>query len=570
MKNFWTFPAGKDIIKGTEKLPLREAASRMTKKYGLPLRLLLALSGTALCVLMMQTESKLSFALTGLLALGLMLYLTLKTGFLEAVFRSELPGVRGVAAVLTLSTLYTEKSHFYTTCCGWLIKLLRWTGLPEGLSRLAPWVVALLALPMAFGYFLWISDFLWEQWLRFWRKTDFGEQMYLLCAGVLFAALIVFTYSCTEAFYGAHVNGYWYNFDLIYSADSGYLVHQDVFRNVGAEQNDLRQPLFGLFSMPFAQAAWLISRPLFFLNNRYLVVLQIVEMWLFLLSGVMIARMLELEGTEKLLFLAILSVTFPVLIFSLTAEQYLMAIFWLILLCYLEKDQVGGSLSYIAATGSMLTSGVFFPLVTWDKKFTNFVKTTAKLCAAFFGVMILSGRLTTFLDVGTYIEGYGYYAGGNVAPVQKLMQFVNFVGCAFLAPASRVDFETYSHVSWQMEPVTGWRILGFVVLAAAVAGVLVKREKRFSKICAGWMGFSLLLLGIVGWGTIDNGLMLYSLYFSWAYVAMCFQFVDHVLSRLRPAKLTVLGLIFVVTAIVNFAALKEVLLFAAQFFPALR
>lgn len=542
----------------------------MTKEYGLPLRLMLALSGTAVCVLMMQTASKLSFALTGALALGLMLYLTLKTGFVEAVFRSELPGVRGVAAVLTLAALYTEKSHFYTTCYGWMTKLLGWMHLPAGLARVAPWAVALVALPMAFGYMLWITGFLWAQWLRFWEKTDFGERMYLLCAGVLFAALIGFTYSCTEAFYGAHVNGFWYNFDLIYSADSGYLVHQDVFRNVGAEQNDLRQPLFGLFSMPFAQAAWLISRPLFFLNNRYLVVLQMMEMWLFLLAAVMIARMLELQGTEKLLFLAILSVTFPVLIFSLTAEQYLMAVFWLVLLCYLEKDKVGGSLSYIAATGSMLTSGVFFPLVTWDKKPARFIKNTMKLCGAFFGVMILSGRLTTFLDVRTYIEGYGYYAGGNVEPVQKMMQFINFVGVSFAAPASRVDFETYSHVSWQMEPVTGWRFLGFVVLAAAVAGVLVKPKKRFSGICGGWMAFSLLLLGIVGWGTIDNGLMLYSLYFGWAYVAMCVQFIDHVLERVRPAKLAVLGLIFVVTAVINFAALKEVLLFATQFFPALR
>lgn len=540
------------------------------KKYSLPLRLAMALSGTAFAVLLMQTSSKLSFLLTGLLALGLMLYLTTRTKFLEEVFRSEETGVRMVAAVLTLATLYTEKSHFYTTCCVWMEKLLKLIHLPGVLARLAPWVMALVALPMAFGYMLWITDFLWKQGKKFWQEIDFVEQMFLLCAGVLFVALIGFTYSCTEAFYGAHVNGFWYNFDLIYSADSGYLVHQDVFRNVGAEQNDLRQPLFGLFSMPFAQAAWLISKPLFFLKNGYILVLQVMEMWLYLLAAVMIARMLELHGTEKILFLGILCVAFPTLIFSLTAEQYLMAVFWLVLLCTMEKDRIGGSLSYIAATGSMLTTGIFFPLVTYDRKFSKFVKNTLKLCGAFFGVMILSGRLTTFLDVGDYIAGYGYYAGGDVDPVQKLMQFINFVGSTVFAPASRVDFETYSHVSWQMVPVTGWRFVGFVVLIAAVLGVAVKPGKRFSRICGAWIGFSLLLLGIVGWGTIDNGLMLYSLYFGWAYVAMCFQLVDHLLQKWRPVKLAVLGAVFALMAVVNFAALREVLLFAAQFFPALR
>lgn len=542
----------------------------MAKHNSILLRLGMALSGTAFAVLLMQTESKGSFLITGVLALGLMLYLVTKTGFLNELFRQRPVGVYVVAAILTPATLYTEKSHFYTTCYGWISKLLQLLGLPEFLLRMAPWLVALAALPMAFGYMLWITGFLWEQWKAFWRRADFAEQMFLLCAAVLFATMIFFSYACTEAFFGANVNGYWFNFDLIYSADSGYLVHQDVFRNVGAGQNDLRQPLFGLFSMPFAQTAWLISRPLIFLDNSYQLVRQIMEMWLFLLATVMISRMLELEGAEKVLFLTLLSVTFPVLIFSLTAEQYLLAVFWLVLLCYLQDDKVGGSISYIAATGSMLTSGVFFPLVTWDRSFLRFVKNTVKLCGAFFAVMILSGRLTTFLDVGNYIEGYGYYAGGNVAPVQKLMQYINFVGCSFLAPASHVDFETYSHVSWQMVPVTGWRALGFVVLAGALLGVAVKPKKRFSRICLGWMAFSLLLLGIVGWGTIDNGLMLYSLYFGWAFVAMCFQFIHHVLRRWETARLAVLVVLVVAVAVINFAALREVLVFAAQYFPALR
>lgn len=535
-------------------------------------RLVLALSGVAYGVLLMQTESKFSFALTGLLALVVMLFLTLKTRFLEEVFKPRQTGVYVVAAILTLAALYTAKSTFYTCCHGWITKLYGLLNLPkqELLLRLTPWAVAFLSLPMAYGYLLWFVGFIWEFGKHFWETSDMTERMFLLWMGIFFAALIVLTFMCTQAFYGAYVNGKWYNFDLIYSSDSGFLVYQDVFRNVGAGQNDLRQPLYGLFSMSFAQVAWIISKVLFFLPQAYVTALQILQMLLYLVALVLIARMMKLEGMEKILFLILMCVTYPVLIFSLSSEQYLMAVFYLVLLCYLREEKVGGGISYIAATGSMLTTGIFFPLVTWDKRFSRFVVNTLKLCGAFFAVMILSGRLTTFLDIGTYIAGYAPYVGGDVEPLSKLMQYVNFVGSCILAPASHVDFETYSHVSWQMYPVTEWRVMGFVVLILSILGILSKPKDSFTKICAVWIAFSLLLLGIIGWGTIDNGLMLYTLYFGWAYVAMCFQFVVRLFRSAHYLKIVVLIGIIGAVLIVNVMALKDVLVFATQFFPALR
>lgn len=536
------------------------------------LRIVLVLSGTAFAVLLMQTQSKVSFAVTGCLALALMLFLVFRTGFLKEIFQSRPIGICIVAGILTLSTLYTAKSTFYTCCHVWISKLYAMLQLPAQslLLRLTPWVVALVAVPMAFGYLCWFVGFIWDFLKDFWRTSDFIERMYLLWAGIFFAALIYMTFMCTQAFYGAHVNGKWFNFDLIYSSDSGYLVHQDVFRNVGAGQNDLRQPLYGLFAMPFAQAAWLLSRVLFFLPEAYITVLQILQMGLFLVTVVLVSRMMELKGIEKILFLLLLSVTYPMLIFALSAEQYLMAMFYLVLMLYLRKEKVGGSLGYIAATGSMLTTGIFFPLVTWDRNPVRFVKNTLMLCGAFFAVMILSGRLTTFLDIGTYIAGYAPYVGGEVEPVSKLMQFVNFVGSTVVAPESQVDFETYGHVSWQMSQVTQWRILGFVLIIMAVLGVMAKPKAVFSRICAVWMAFSFLLLGIIGWGTIDNGLLLYSLYFGWAYVAMCFQFLHRLLKRCRVLKLAVMIAVIAIVLVLNVKALRDVLVFATHFYPALR
>ena len=117
--------------------------------------------------------------------------------------------------------------------------------------------------------------------------------------------------------------------------------------------------------------------------------------------------------------------------------------------------------------------------MTWDRDLKAFCKKTMLLCGAFFAVRILSGRLTTFLDIPSYIEGYGYYTGANVAPLSKLMQYVNFAGACILAPASGVDFTSYRHVSWQMLPVTDWSITGLVVILASVAGIAVSWRTIF-------------------------------------------------------------------------------------------
>ena len=534
------------------------------------LRLGMVLSGGALAAVLMVTQSKLSFAVTGLLALVLTAVLVFRAGLLEKLFAPRPWYLWLLAAVLCLAQLYTAKSTFFSTCYVWMEKLFTMLHLPVApMLRLTPWVVALLALPMALGYFLWFVGLAVDLGRRFIQTSDFTERLFLLGAWCILTMVLVLTYLCTQAFYGAHVNGGWFNFDLIYSADSGYLVHQDVFRNIAAEQNDLRQPLFGLFAAPFCQAAWLLSRLLFFLPNSYVTVSQSLQLLLYLVSLVLLARMLKLKGMEKVLFLVLMCVTYPVLIFTLTAEQYLFAVSWLLLLIYLREEPVAQSAAYIAATGSLLTTGILFPLVTWDRDFKTFCKKTLLLCGAFFAVMILSGRLTTFLDIPSYIEGYGYYTGVDVPPLNKLMQYVNFAGACVLAPASGVDFTTYRHVSWQMLPVTDWSIVGILVILAALGGILVSWRKRITKICAAWLGFSLVLLGLVGWGTIDNGLMLYSLYFGWAFVAMIFELLNWAFARLWTGKVAVLMALIVGVGIYNVYALKDVLVFATQFFPAL-
>ncbi len=537
------------------------------RRFPMWLRLLLALSGTAYTAELMQTSSKLYFLITVLLSLFLHMILLTGTSLPNILFSCTSLPRQTVAALLSISAVYVAKKTFYTSASLWLDKLTVRLSLPDIFPSCFPWLLALAALPMAFGYFLWFTDCVFTIGKRLWQESDFIEHMYILGAGLLFAVIIVLAYQCTQAFFGAHVDGKWFNFDLIYSADSGYLVKQDVYRNVGAGQNDLRQPLFGVFAMPFAQAAWLVSQLLFFLPSAYLTVRQITQVLLFLISLVLVSRMLMLHGAEKALFLGLMTLSFPTLIFSLLAEQYLMAVFYLILMLYLHRDPLYGKLGFVAATGSLLTSGIWFPILGDHSKLREFLKDTIQLGGIFCIVVVLSGRLSTVLELPSYISWYGYYTGATVPALQRLMQFVNLVGGTLLAPSSGADTTSYSHATWQLLPVTDWSLVGICVFLIAWIGMITTRRDRFSQFCGGWMAFSIVLLAFIGWGTVDNGLMLYGLYFSWAYVAMVFRFFDQI--PLRPLKLSLLSLLILLVGLYNLQTLCHILVFATEYFPAL-
>lgn len=163
------------------------------------LKPLLALSGCAYAVLLMQTESKVSFLLTAVLALVLSAALLWKTPLLEKLFAARNGGAWAVAGVLCLSSLYTAKSSFFSNCWSWMHKAISWLHLPyedwsSGCSpgRCRCWR-CLWPLAISCG-------------LRFYKnagaavvaESDFTERLFLLGAGCLLSMMIVLTYMCTQ------------------------------------------------------------------------------------------------------------------------------------------------------------------------------------------------------------------------------------------------------------------------------------------------------------------------------------------------------------------------------------
>ena len=60
-------------------------------------------------------------------------------------------------------------------------------------------------------------------------------------------------------------------------------------------------------------------------------------------------------------------------------------------------------------------------------------------------------------------------------------------------------------------PVDGLNLAGLVIFALALASLVLNRHSRAARMAGCWVLFSIVLLVGLGWGTQENGLILYAL-----------------------------------------------------------
>ena len=80
------------------------------------------------------------------------------------------------------------------------------------------------------------------------------ESVVAVAAAVILTAAVVIVYTQTDAFASPLVTR-----DLIYSSDSGAIVHENAYLSLNAVENDFRSPLFMLFAAPLMGLPYLLG-----------------------------------------------------------------------------------------------------------------------------------------------------------------------------------------------------------------------------------------------------------------------------------------------------------------------
>lgn len=533
----------------------------------IPVKVCFALSGAAMTLLLSQSGSLLFIGAGVLLSFLACLIVAFRFSLPEAVFRkpallSFLPGMvlAGYAALL-------YRAEFARTTNEVIVSFLENARLPQLAYAARPALPTIVCIAALFVLFIWFHLFCDRavQFLRRWLASSCRtERLYLLIGSLLAVAAIIAAYSRSTAFYGGGSP-----YDIVYTTDSGNLVDTNSFFYINAYENDIRQPLFAVFSMPFALIAMLMSQLLFFFPHAYPVVIACVQAVLLLFGYTLLARVLGLTGADRVLFLLLLAVAYPTLLFLFTIEQYVFSVFWIFVLLYAWHERRGNrAVLFVAATGSLLTSGVLFPLLFEEKSAKKRFQSVLTAGVAFLAVFIVFARVPLLNRALQNAKDVASFAGETVPLGDRALQFFAFVAACFTPPAAAADLTTYAHASFQMLPADSMHWLGLAIfLLAAVSAALQSKEKN-SRVFSLWAAFSVLLLLIVGWGSSENGMVLYTLYFFWAYAALLYSLLMRVFRRQNALRYAAAAAGICGMICVNTLGLIELFRFAILYYPA--
>lgn len=448
---------------------------------------------------------------------------------------------------------------------------------PNTVYRVASAVLALVALISVFAFCVLFFDYLYRKLSPLLSEINKAEWVVYSVIVIGFCALSLFCFTHSNAFYDT--GGYTANFDLIYTSDTVEIVRSNTFLKMFASQNDLKQPLFMLCAAPFTGAFYLFSLPFsnfakwitpFFIN--------VSQIFILVFSFVMLAKCLRLSSKGRICFVVFCSTTYTVLLFSFMIEQYIVTFFWLILVIYLVcENKKADPVSLVGAGGTMITSVVLLPCasdkinVSTPSKAKSLIR-KMEMPTLLLGFSVLTlAKCDTLFRTNYILNELSKYSASDAGIIGNLKMYSFYLVNCFMQPsASVIPSKFFGDPSWQLNEATSFNWLSLIVVAVAALGFWLTRKTVITKISGIWVIYSFVLLCIMGWGSFENGMILYSLYFGWALMVLAFQLIRKIaeLTKKKYMLPTLTIIISIAMLIANAKGIFDIIQFATAYYPA--
>lgn len=384
------------------------------------------------------------------------------------------------------------------------------------------WLLAIASLLAIFAWTFYVISFL----IDYVRDTNLVASLtktetatYL----VLFIGVTILTtaaYFTSNAYYAA-VNPY----NVIYSTDSGSIFLRDTFLLIAQSQNDIRQPLFGVFALPFFGLPYLLS---WLTPNEILakaLLYNLLQNAMLIVSFGLISQVLGMNDKRRALFVTACAFTFMFLLYALAMEQYVVVFFWTAITVHsLAADNPKVEL-IVASAGTLLTGAWLSLFYSRSLSLLKRAKGILLCAAAFIVALLAFGRFQIIVTLSNQLHYMSSMSGTKLPLDDKVSQFFNFVSNCFFFPPS-LERDVFGYPSWWSQQSEIALVVGVVIFALCCISAFVNRESRFARIAFSWMILSMIALIGLGWGASEHCLVLYTLYFGWAYAGLLVMLLD--------------------------------------------
>lgn len=409
----------------------------------------------------------------------------------------------------------------------------------------------------------------------YYRKEAFSVRVYLGVLLFVTVFYVAFVYGATTAFYGPG------NYNVIYEGDSEILFKtENAFLSLFHNQNDIRQPLFAVFSIPLLSAPYLISNVIAPGNLTVLAELfGTVQVVLLFVGVVALAQAMRLNGKALVLFVSLCCVTYTYMLSSLLLEQYVIAFFYLALLVLRSSEKRPDYFFICCAAGTLLPSILLVPILYSNRGLRNCLKISSFSILAYLLMLIAFCRLDV---IASLLEQLSTMIGvasdyDKIPLLERIFRYFAFVSNVAIAPNAGIgDGYSLSFTAWliQEDNFALPKVLeGVVLTVLAILGFLLNRSNRLCQISILWICFSFLLLPIIGWGSILQGFIPYVLYFSWAFCILWFNLMESLFinkahsPKMRTIAVCLFMALFAFLGVFNFWEINQMVFQIAQYYP---
>ena len=424
-------------------------------------------------------------------------------------------------------------------------------------------IIGILSLPIAIFYCKLFHDFTYNKIINFFKNLSKNEKLYLLIVSIMATITSIVIINYTTLFTNP-----FYDCDILYTSDTGQLVNNDAYMNPSYSENDIRQPLFGVFSIPFSLSAKIISNTCFMCRSelRYPTVLTIIQFILLSISTIMLARLINISEDKKKYFYIFISLSFPYLLFSLLLEQYVIALFYLILTiyCYFKNPNKTNYI-YVFSVGTIITSGILFPLIVKYKNFKQWFNSIFNCFQLFIIILAVSGQLSQIFGSFQLIKLLLNNFAKGLTFTDKLYQYSAFIKGLFFPNQGHIIFKN-TIPTYQLLEYNSLNWIGIIILLLCIISFILNYKNKMAILSMLWIAFSAIILLFIGWGTVENGLILYSLYFAWAFYILIYLLIDKICKR-KKIYLSIISILILVMFISNYYEFYNILKFAIKYYP---
>ncbi len=499
------------------------------------------------------------------------------------------PGIVGLIlafVVITAAALMIESIWSYSEKCNKAIRVIAalsaagiclWS---DGVLLSAPQTIMaeyagkmhLLITALSFPFIYMCVLFIWNELTDIFYKAetfnDITKYELVIYSVILLCSFIFVTIAFykTKAFYEAM------SCDVIYTSDSPGFVHNTVFLSLLHWENDIRQPLFAVFSAPFAGIPYLVIRLFSMEVTSKAVVLNYFQILMLFVANFMLSKSMGLSGIKRLCFILLTYSAYTYLLFTFMIEQYIVAYFWLILCIYLISEGRIKRFAFWGAAGTLTTSVVLAPFYSEYspfRSFKNWFKDMAVLGLGLLIFILAFYRFDILYNLIAMFNSLKRFAGGEgVDFIHKIYMYTDFIRNCIIAPHAGAA-SPQGFISWQVNAAETISVIGIIIFILSVVSAILNRDKKTSLCAAEWIGFSVVMLLILGWGIAENGLILYSLYFGWAFLTLMFQLLEKIEEKLKTDYIVTMVCLIcaIILFIINIPAITDMLEFAAINYP---